>query len=156
MEPPQAKPFRNSRSGWRCYLTWERAYAGPSAPRMRLLPISPNSAVPAQPSRHATLITRSQASHSLPGLWPDFRARRSVLRVVRYPSSLQVTNESYGDRLSASGTIIVWGTGFFAGGGNAIVFASPASADPITLNATSGSYFWDLSPDQINATIAAE
>jgi hypothetical protein len=70
------------------------------------------------------------------------------------PFVAAVTNESYGDRLSASGTIIVWGTGFIAGGGNAIVFTSPASADPITLNATSGSYFWDLSPNQINATIA--
>jgi hypothetical protein len=70
------------------------------------------------------------------------------------PFVAAVTNESYGDRLSASGTIILWGTGFFAGGGNAIVFTSPASADPITLNATSGSYFWDLSPNQINATIA--
>ncbi len=65
-----------------------------------------------------------------------------------------ITNDSYGDRLSASGTIIVWGTGFIAGGGNALVFTSPGSADPITLNANSGSYFWDLSPNQINATIA--
>jgi hypothetical protein len=72
------------------------------------------------------------------------------------PFVAAVTNESYGDRLSASGTIILWGAGFFAGGGNAIVFTSPASADPIMLNATSGSYFWDLSPNQINPQSQAE
>jgi hypothetical protein len=70
------------------------------------------------------------------------------------PVVAALTNESYGDRLSASGTIIVWGTGFSADGGNALVFTSLGSADPVTLNANSGSYFWDLSPYQINATIA--
>lgn len=70
------------------------------------------------------------------------------------PVVAAVTNESYGDRLSASGTVIVWGTGFSASGGNALVFTNFGSADPITLNASSGSYFWDLSPNQINATMA--
>jgi len=41
-----------------------------------------------------------------------------------------------------------------AGGGNSLVFTGPASVDPIILNALSSSYFWDLSPNQINATIA--
>lgn len=70
------------------------------------------------------------------------------------PVIATVTNESYGSRLSANGTIIIWGSGFVAGGGNSLVFTGPASVDPITLNALSGSYFWDLSPNQINATIA--
>ena len=61
-----------------------------------------------------------------------------------------VTNEYYGDRLSVSGTVIVWGTGFSRCGGNALVFTSLGSADPITLNASTGEYFWDLSPNQIN------
>ena len=70
------------------------------------------------------------------------------------PVIAAITNESYGDRLSVSGTIILWGSGFSASGGNALVFTNSGSSSPITIDAASGSYFWDLSPNQINATIA--
>lgn len=70
------------------------------------------------------------------------------------PIVAAVTNETYGERLSATGTMIVWGAGFFAGGGNAVRLTRLGSADSITLDANSGSYFWDLSANQINATLA--
>lgn len=69
------------------------------------------------------------------------------------PVIAAVTNESYGSSLSSSGTIVVWGTGFSGGGGNALVFNRPGLADPITISASTGSYFWDLSPNQMNAAI---
>jgi 2',3'-cyclic-nucleotide 2'-phosphodiesterase (5'-nucleotidase family) len=68
------------------------------------------------------------------------------------PVVTAVTSATYGTNLSAAGTIIVWGTGFSAGGGNSIQLAQ-AGADPISMNATSGTYFWDLSANQINATL---
>lgn len=69
------------------------------------------------------------------------------------PVVAAVTNAAYGTSLSAMGTIVVWASGLSGGGGDAILLTRPESADSITLDAGSGSYFWDLSPDQINATL---
>lgn len=71
------------------------------------------------------------------------------------PAIGAITNAEYGDRISSSGTIIVWGTGFFPGGGNSITLTGPLLSDPVTLSARSGTYFWDLSGNQINATLPA-
>lgn len=65
-----------------------------------------------------------------------------------------VTNASYGSTISGAGTIVVWGSGFSMGGGNAVLLSRPGVTTPLTFNASSGSYFWDLSPNQINASLA--
>ena len=72
------------------------------------------------------------------------------------PVVAAVTNETYGGGISATGTIIVWGTGIFPGGGNAINLTRVGSPESITLDAGSGSYFWDLSANQINAAVASK
>ena len=70
------------------------------------------------------------------------------------PSVAGVTNGTYGPSLSSSsGAIIVWGSGF-SEGGNTVYLTGSGQAAPIAFNITAGSYFWDLSPDQINASIA--
>ena len=71
------------------------------------------------------------------------------------PVIAAVTNATYGASLSANGTIIVWGTGFSAGGGNVIRLTRQGSTDSISLNAASGFYFWDLSANQINAALTS-
>ncbi len=69
------------------------------------------------------------------------------------PVVAAVTNATYGTSLSAAGTMIVWTTGLSGSGRDAILLTRSGSTDSITLDASSGSYFWDLSPDQINATL---
>jgi hypothetical protein len=70
------------------------------------------------------------------------------------PAVTAVTNSSYSANLSASGTIIVWGTGFSSGGGNSIRLTPSAGIlPPLNLGATTGGYFWNLSGDQINASL---
>ena len=69
------------------------------------------------------------------------------------PAVAAVTNGSYGANVSASGTIIVWGAGFSASGGNSIHLTRSGSGESVTLNIGGGTYFWDLSPYQINATL---
>jgi hypothetical protein len=69
------------------------------------------------------------------------------------PALAAVTNAAYGSDLSVSGTIVVWGTGFSASGGNSIQLTRSGASDTVSLNAMSGGYFWDLSPNQINATL---
>lgn len=71
------------------------------------------------------------------------------------PVVAAVTDGSYGANVSASGTIIVWGTGFSATGGNSIHLTRSGSGETVTLNIGGGTYFWDLSPYQINATLPA-
>jgi 2',3'-cyclic-nucleotide 2'-phosphodiesterase (5'-nucleotidase family) len=72
------------------------------------------------------------------------------------PVVAAVTNETYGGSISATGTMIVWGAGFSPGGGNAINLTREGSPDSIMLDAGSGSYFWDLSANQINAAAAGK
>ncbi len=66
-----------------------------------------------------------------------------------------VTNATYGANLPAAGTIIVWGTGFSPGGGNAIHLTRVGATDSLTLDANTGNYFWNLSANQINATLVS-
>ena len=64
-----------------------------------------------------------------------------------------VTNTSYGSSLSATGTVIVWGSGFSPGGGNTVRLTQPGPANSIKLDVTSGTLFWDLSANQLNAAL---
>ena len=63
-----------------------------------------------------------------------------------------VTNNSYGATLSGNGTILVWGQGFAQSGGNTLVFQGSGSQN-VVFGETKGLYFWDLAPDQINASL---
>ncbi len=63
-----------------------------------------------------------------------------------------VTNGSYGATLSGNGTILVWGQGFSQSGGNTLVFEGSGNQN-VVLSETDHLYFWDLAPDQINASL---
>ena len=68
-----------------------------------------------------------------------------------------VTTETYDSHLSATGTIIVWGSGFIAGGGNSVLLTRAVSLTATQLvvyDVNSGQYFWDLSANQINTSLA--
>jgi hypothetical protein len=69
------------------------------------------------------------------------------------PVVTAVTTGSYTTNLSATGTIVVWGFGFTPGGGNSIQMTRVGATDSVTLNASTGSYFWNLSANQINAAL---
>ncbi len=63
-----------------------------------------------------------------------------------------VTDSNYGTALSAGATIIVWGQGFSQSGGNTLVFQRSGSPD-VAFTENDGLYYWDLSADQINASL---
>ncbi len=88
------------------------------------------------------------------------------------PAITAVTNGTYGSTISASGTLIVWGSGFSSGGGSSLMFSKPAAGPgpaggpgggpgggtggapaPIVLDQTTGLYFWNSSTTQINAAL---
>jgi ribonuclease Z len=85
------------------------------------------------------------------------------------PAITAVTGPDYSNTLSASGTVIVWGTGFSSAGGNSLIFtkaplAPPAgggsgpggpgnSAAPTVFDASTGLNFWNASTSQINAAL---
>jgi hypothetical protein len=71
------------------------------------------------------------------------------------PAVAAVTDGSYSANVSATGTMIVWGSGFSATGGNSIHLTRAGSGETVTLNIGGGTYFWDLSPYQINARLPA-
>src|ERR1019366_7147177 len=54
--------------------------------------------------------------------------------------------------VSATGTIVVWGQGFTPSGGNSLVFECSGVSD-VVLSESNGSYFWDYSTGQINASL---
>jgi hypothetical protein len=68
------------------------------------------------------------------------------------PAIHAVTDANYGDHVTAVGTMIVWGTGFTAEGGNSLQFTGEGSGSA-TLSGTDGSYFWDASDNQINSAV---
>jgi ribonuclease Z len=78
--------------------------------------------------------------------------------VVHRPSSCPqpqisaLTDSSYGNNVTADGTLIVWGTGFTPSGGNSIQFVRPGF-DSVSLDEADGLLFWDQSPGQINADL---
>jgi 2',3'-cyclic-nucleotide 2'-phosphodiesterase (5'-nucleotidase family) len=90
-----------------------------------------------------------QLNGTLDGLQGSSAACSSTAK----PMVAAVTNANYGAALSASGTIIVWGTGFSPAGGNSIRLTPAGAGSPVTLNISSGTYFWDLSQYQINANL---
>ncbi len=73
------------------------------------------------------------------------------------PTLDAVTNQAYSTSLSVGDTLIFWGTGFSAKGGNALVFRQGANGTgaPMTLDETGAAYFWDNSTGQINAKLSA-
>ena len=73
--------------------------------------------------------------------------------LIGTPTVTSVTTTGYSTSLSASGTIIVWGTGFIAGGGNSIHLTRASATDSVTLADGTGTYFWNLSANQINSTL---
>jgi ribonuclease Z len=70
------------------------------------------------------------------------------------PAITAVTDGSYQNKISAGQTVIVWGGGFNAGGNNALVWYPAGGGQSVTLNEQDGSYFWDQSTGQINATLS--
>ena len=78
--------------------------------------------------------------------------------VVHRPSSCPtpqisaLTDSSYGNNITADGTLIVWGTDFTSSGGNSIQFTRPGF-DSVSLDEADGLSFWDQSQDQINADL---
>ena len=88
--------------------------------------------------------------------------------------STAVTNAAYGSALSANGTVIVWGSGFSAGGGNSLMFSrspcrtrrrsgrrtwtggGPGAGAATVFDETTGAYFWDSSATQINAALGSK
>jgi 2',3'-cyclic-nucleotide 2'-phosphodiesterase (5'-nucleotidase family) len=69
------------------------------------------------------------------------------------PAIAAVTDPSYGSKLFATGTIIVWGSGFSSSGGNSIQLTRVGATDSVTVNESTNGYFWNLSANQINATL---
>jgi hypothetical protein len=91
----------------------------------------------------------AQLNATLAGLQGSAAACTSTAK----PTVAAVTSANYGAALSAGGTIIVWGTGFSPVGGNSIRLTPAAAGSPVTLNISSGTYFWDLSQYQINLNL---
>ena len=54
--------------------------------------------------------------------------------------------------ISASGTIVVWGQGFSPSGGNSLSFQRSGFSD-VVFSESTGTYFWDHSSIQINASL---
>jgi ribonuclease Z len=71
------------------------------------------------------------------------------------PRINSVTDSSYGNNITADGTLIVWGTGFTPSGGNSIQLVRPGY-DSVTLDESDGPSFWDQSQDQINAALGGK
>lgn len=72
------------------------------------------------------------------------------------PEIKAVTNDSYGATLSAPGTIIAWGTGFSAEGGNSLRFVrigAGADVSQVALDESTRLLFWKQSSSQINAAL---
>jgi len=68
------------------------------------------------------------------------------------PVVAAVTDSNYGTMPSANGTIVVWGQGFSQSGGNTLVFQRSGYQD-VAFTENDGLYYWDLAPDQINASL---
>ncbi len=66
-----------------------------------------------------------------------------------------VTDSNYGPMLSGSATILVWGQSFSQTGGNTLIFQRAGYQD-VAFNETDGLYYWDLAPDQINASLGGQ
>jgi hypothetical protein len=82
---------------------------------------------------------------------------RKMSYLVSYPISTPptltaVTNASYAAAISPTDTIVVFGQGFTVSGGNSLVLQRSGYAD-VVLSETDGSYFWDYSTGQINASL---
>jgi hypothetical protein len=71
------------------------------------------------------------------------------------PQIKALTDSSYGNNITADGTLIVWGTGFTPSGGNVIQLVRPGF-DAVSLDEADGLPFWDQSPDQINADLGGK
>ncbi len=69
------------------------------------------------------------------------------------PAISAVTNLTYGSSVAAPGAMVIWGSGFSPSGGNTLTLNSPSGFIGISLNLAADTYFWDLSPGQINAAI---
>ena len=76
---------------------------------------------------------------------------------IQTPVVTAVTNATYGPALSATGTVVVWGSGFSARGGNALSFMRPPAGNaPIVFDESTGAYFWDFSSTQLNAALGGK
>ncbi len=108
-------------------------------------------------SAGAAVLTRN-ASYPLANIAQLSGALSSLLGVPPRalngtPVVTSVTTGSYATNLSATGTIVVWGFGFTPGGGNSIQMTRVGATDSVTLSASTGNYFWNLSANQINAAL---
>jgi 7,8-dihydropterin-6-yl-methyl-4-(beta-D-ribofuranosyl)aminobenzene 5'-phosphate synthase len=72
---------------------------------------------------------------------------------LRCPLISAITNGSYGSKISAGDTVVVWGASFTAGGSKLLWTPASGGGQSVVLSDTTGRYFWDQSKNQINATL---
>jgi 7,8-dihydropterin-6-yl-methyl-4-(beta-D-ribofuranosyl)aminobenzene 5'-phosphate synthase len=72
---------------------------------------------------------------------------------LRCPILSAVTNGSYGAKITAGDTVILWGSGFTVGASKLLWSPASGSGSSVILSDTTGRYFWDQSKIQINATL---
>jgi hypothetical protein len=58
--------------------------------------------------------------------------------------------------LAANATIIVWGAGFNAEGSKSLRFTRAGANNQVVLDDSTGLYFWNNSPDQMNAALGGK
>lgn len=117
--------------------------------------IAPNAFDPTTRTRAAGYAGPLQVGSDLTAISVGDSVIVSVCDSTQTPVINAVSNPAYGPTLAAGGTIVVWGSGFSSKGGNSLVFRKGAggSTAPVVLGETTGSYFWDSSSSQINATL---
>jgi ribonuclease Z len=69
------------------------------------------------------------------------------------PTIAAVTTGNYRSKISAGGTVIVWGSNFALGTNQLLWTQAGSGGSTITLNDSNGQYFWDQASGQINATL---
>jgi hypothetical protein len=79
-----------------------------------------------------------------------FAVLNATTRPCPTPTLATVTNPSYGTTIRANGTIIVWGLTSY---GCNLLLLSNAQGEMAQMGEQDGEYFWDLSQDQINASL---
>jgi hypothetical protein len=69
------------------------------------------------------------------------------------PVISSVTDSSYSSTITATSTIIVWGSNFSPGGGNTLQFHSFSGYADVWMYQGDGHYYWDYATNQINASL---
>jgi hypothetical protein len=101
--------------------------------------------------------TPGTATYTLTGInstsqsYPAASAQVTIT-VSQNPVVAAVTDSNYQSTLYADSTIVIWGSGFTATGGNTVQLQRPGYAD-VWLYEGDGHYYWDQSTGQINSSL---